>query len=173
MSDDPRDLVAMHRAHWPETFDARLMPFVVALHRARDQHMKRSEAVSARYGLSPAELDVLITLRRSPPPWVLTPSELKRCVFITSGGLAKILQQLAAKGLVARLTDSGDRRVKPVQLTEAGQPIVAAALDEIVARTSAWVGARLSDDEIDQATAILTKLVGTGGGSGDHICLAR
>lgn len=159
MSDDPRDVVAMHRAYWPETFDARVMPFVVALHRVRDRHMKRAEALSARYGLSPAELDVLATLRRSPPPWVLTPSVLQRSMFITSGGLAKILQQLEAKGLVARLTDSTDRRVKPVQLTAAAEPIVAAAIGEMVAMTEAWVRATLSDAEIEQAAAILMKLV--------------
>lgn len=158
MPDDPHDVVAKHRVYWPETFDARVMPFIVALHRARDKHMKSAEALSARYGLSPAELDVLATLRRSPPPWVLTPSVIQRSVFITSGGLAKILKQLEAKGLVDRLTDSADRRVKPVQLTAAAQPIVAAAIGEVVAGTAAWVKGALSDTEIDQAAAILRKL---------------
>ena len=158
MPDDPPDVVALHRAYWPETFDARLLPFVVALHRARDRHMKRSAALSARYGLSPAELDVLATLRRSPPPWVLTPSVLQRSVLITSGGLAKILQQLETKGLVERLTDSADRRVKPVQLTAAALPIVTAAIGEVIASTGGWVRATLSDTEIDQVTAILRKL---------------
>lgn len=158
MPSDPPDVAAMHREHWPETFDATMLPLVVALHRAREKHMKRSESVTARYGLSPSELDVLATLRRSSRPWVLTPSELQRSVLITSGGLAKILQQLEAKGLVSRLVDSSDRRVKPVQLTAAARPLVEAVVAELVASGRAWIGAKLSDDEIGQLTALLARL---------------
>lgn len=158
MSEDRIDGVARHRIYWPETFDERYLPLVFALIRARETHARYTEAVLARYGLSPGELDVLASLRRSPAPWVLTPSELRRSMFITSGGLAKILHQLEARGMVARLTDNADRRVKPVQLTAAAKPIIEAAVADIVASGSARLRAILSDTEIAQATAILAKL---------------
>lgn len=159
MSDDRIDGVAMHRAYWPETFDERYLPFVFNLLRAHEAHIRRTEAVIARYGLSPGELDVLATLRRSPSPWVMTPSELRRSMFITSGGLAKILRQLEARGLVSRRTDSADRRVKPVQLTPAAKPIVEAAVTDIVASGGERLRAILSEAEIAEVTAILAKLV--------------
>lgn len=159
MSDDRINGVAMHRAYWPETFDECYLPFVFNLLRARETHIRRTEAIIAQYGLTSGELDVLATLRRSPPPWVLTPSELRRSMFITSGGLAKILQQLEVRGLVYRRTDNTDRRVKPVQLTPAAKPIVEAAVTDIVMSGGARLRATLSEAEIDQVTAILAKLV--------------
>jgi DNA-binding MarR family transcriptional regulator len=66
--------------------------------------MAQITAACAGHGLSPSELDVLVTLRRSAAPWVLTPSEIQRALLITSGGLTKILQQLEGRGLVTRLT---------------------------------------------------------------------
>ena len=148
----------MHREHWPESWDAQVVPFVFALHRTYDKHMKQTASICARHGLSVSELDVLVALRRSPRPWVLTPSELQQALLITSGGLTKILQQLEGRGLVARLTDSGDRRVKPVQLTAAAQPLIEAALDESRASVRAWLAESLSDAEIEQMTGLLARL---------------
>jgi DNA-binding MarR family transcriptional regulator len=72
--------------------------------------------------------------------------------------LAKILHQLEARGMVARLTDNADRRVKPVQLTAAAKTIIEAAVADIVASGSARLRVILSDPEIAQVTAILAKL---------------
>lgn len=154
-----KDPAAMHRDHWPESWDELVVPFVFGLHRVYAKHMKLIEAIVARHGLSVSELDVLVTLRRSPAPWVLTPSEIQQSLLITSGGLTKILQQLEARGLVVRLTDSGDRRVKPVQLASAAQPLIEAALAESRASVRAWLGERLSDGEIRKLTSLLARLV--------------
>lgn len=158
MPADPKDPAAMHREHWPESWDAQVVPFVFALHRVYERHLKQAESICARHGLSVLELDVLVTLRRSAEPWVLTPSELQRSLLITSGGLTKILQQLEARGLVDRLADSDDRRVKPVQLRAAAQPLIEGALAETRANVRAWLGERLSDGEIEQVTALLARL---------------
>lgn len=158
MPEERIDVVAVHRANWPETFDERYLSLVVALHRAHVSESRRSETLIAGYGLSLGELDVLSTLRRSPPPWVLTPSDLRRSLFITSGGLAKILHQLEDRGLVSRLINSADRRVKPVQLTAAAKPVIEAAIADIISSGRARLQATLSDEEIQQATAILSKL---------------
>jgi DNA-binding MarR family transcriptional regulator len=158
MSTDPKDPVALHREHWPESWDAQVVPFIFVLHRTYERHMARTAAISSSHGLSPSELDVLVTLRRSAAPWVLTPSELQRSLLITSGGLTKVLQQLEWRGLVVRLADSDDRRVKPVQLTAAALPLIEAALAESCSSVRAWLGERLSDAEIEQLTELLGRL---------------
>jgi DNA-binding MarR family transcriptional regulator len=89
---------------------------------------------------------------------VLTPSELRQSVLITSGGLAKVLQQLESRGLVARLADRADRRVKPVQLTAEALPIIEGVVGELLSQARAWLSGRLSDLEIEQAAALLKKL---------------
>ena len=155
---DLKDPMAMQREHWPEIWDAQVMPFVFALHRAHGKHMKRSAAIAAQQGLSLSELDVLVALRRSARPWVLTPSDLQRSLLLSSGGLTKILAQLEARGLIARLTDDGDRRVKPVQLMAAALPLIETVLAESCADERAWLRERLSDAQIEALTALLARL---------------
>lgn len=150
----------MHRQNWPETFDLRLMPFLLALQRANTaEHMDIAWAL-ARYRLSLAEFDVLASLRRAPAPCELTPSELQRAVVITSGGLSKVLQQLESRDLVLRSTTEGDRRVKPVRLTEKGLKLVEQAVVELMAAADAAIRPRLNDQELEQLTLLLEKLAG-------------
>ena len=82
--------------------------------------MAPGREVFARHSLTPAEFDLLATLRRSPPPRELTPSEVQSLLFITSGGLTKVMDKLEARGLVARSRHAADQRVRPVKLTAAG-----------------------------------------------------
>ena len=158
MPTDLKDPLAMQREQWPETWDAVVMPFVFALHRAHGKHMKRTAAIAAHHGLSLSELDVLVAVRRSPRPWVLTPSDLQRSLLLSSGGLTKILAQLEARGLITRLTDDGDRRVKPVQLTDAALPLIETVLAESCVDERAWLRERLSDAQIAEVTALLARL---------------
>jgi DNA-binding MarR family transcriptional regulator len=70
--------------------------------------------------LTVAEYDVLAALRRAGHPFRMKPSQLVRELLLTSGGTAKVLRQLAARGLVERAPDAGDGRVSWVTLTLAG-----------------------------------------------------
>jgi DNA-binding MarR family transcriptional regulator len=74
--------------------------------------------------------DVLGTLRRSGPPFSMTPTELLRSVMLTSGAMTNRIDRLESQGLVEREPDPDDRRSLQVRLTPKGLKVVdqAAAL---------------------------------------------
>lgn len=159
MSDDLTDPVAMHCKYWCASYDGTLMPLMIALHRVYAAKTARSNAIFARHGLCPGEFDVLASLRRSPPPHELTPSDVQRSVIITSGGLTKILRQLEVRGLVTRSTNPADRRIKPIRLSPSALPMLEQTMQELIADSGAWIKELLSDTEINQVTALLNKLL--------------
>ena len=159
MLDDLTDPTAMHGKYWSTTYDGELMRLMVTLHRVYAAKTARSGAIFSRHGLCPAEFDVLASLRRTPPPHELTPSDVQRSVIITSGGLTKILRQLETRGLVTRSTDTSDRRIKPIRLSPAALPIMEQTMQELVADSGEWLHSALSAAEILQITGLLSKLL--------------
>jgi DNA-binding MarR family transcriptional regulator len=71
-------------------------------------------------GLRLWEFKILLTLRRSGPPYATSPSRLADEMGLTRGALSNRLGPLEEAGLVVRTHDSGDRRRVEVRLTEAG-----------------------------------------------------
>lgn len=158
MADTPFNPLDMHRENWPESYDAQMFPLVFALLQAHAAHHSRAVTVIAANGLSLVEFDVLASLRRSPPPHALTPSDLQRAMLITSGGLTKVLQQLEVRGLVSRSTDSADRRIKPVALTDQAMPVLEKVMAESHTVVGGWIRQSLTGAEIRQLTSLLMKL---------------
>jgi DNA-binding MarR family transcriptional regulator len=91
------------------------------------------EAVFERHGLRHGEFDVLATLRRSGPPYTLTPSALSATLMLSRAGMTNRLDRLETAGLVHRRLDPADRRSFLVTLTDDGFTLVDAALTEHVA----------------------------------------
>ena len=98
---------------------------------ARHLDRARRSAFEA-HGLEPWEFDVLSALRRSGPPYRLTPGELLRQTMVTSGTMTNRVDRLAARGLVDRSASSTDRRAVLVGLTDEGRGLVDAALAGLV-----------------------------------------
>jgi len=159
MAERTANPLEMHRQHWPESYDAQMLPLGLALTQAYTAQHSRAARVMAANGLSPAEFDVLASLRRTPPPHALTPSDIQRTVLITSGGLTKVLRQLEARGLVTRSMQDADRRVKPVALTDQAMPVLEKAMSELHMVIGDWLRRSLTDAEIRQLVSLLTKLV--------------
>jgi DNA-binding MarR family transcriptional regulator len=74
-------------------------------------------------GLTYAEFDVLAALGRAGEPYRLTPGELSRSLFLTSGGISNVLQRLTAAGYVERGANPGDGRSRWVRLSEEGREV--------------------------------------------------
>jgi len=68
---------------------------------ARHLDRVRANAFSAHH-LESWEFDVLAALRRSGPPYRLSPGQLLRETMVTSGTMTNRVDRLAARGLVAR-----------------------------------------------------------------------
>lgn len=152
------ELIDQHRQHWAEGIDLEVAAAIMALHRADDALRHCARAVWAAHGLTPAEFDVLATLRRSPPPRQLTPSEIQNAMLITSGGLSKAMAGLEAKGLVARSRSETDQRVRPVKLSAAGKRLVERIMAELTSATAAPVRSLLEPKELQMLTELLARL---------------
>ena len=124
---------------------------------ARHLDRARGQAFSG-HGLEYWEFDVLAALRRSGPPYQLSPGRLLKETLVTSGTMTNRVDRLAARGLVERLPDPADRRGVLVKLTEAGRNAVDAAMADLLAHEQALLGS-LSRTEQTQVARVLRELV--------------
>ena len=133
--------------------------FAVYLNRTRMLGVHEVQEIMRGKGLSLGELDVLASLRRSPPPHRLAPTELQRATLITSGGLTKLLYQLEARSLVERSVCETDKRSKLVHLTHKGKRLTEATMNTVIKHQENSLGAALSESELDQLNALLGKVL--------------
>jgi DNA-binding MarR family transcriptional regulator len=120
------DHVDRLRAQWArELPDLDTAPMAVLGRIYRISNLVRPgiEATFAAFGLDRGEFDVISTLRRSGPPYRLTPTELYTSLMISSGGLTHRLGRLEKAGLVERLPSPSDGRSLIVGLTEKGKAL--------------------------------------------------
>jgi DNA-binding MarR family transcriptional regulator len=75
------------------------------------------------FELTIAEFNTLCALRRSGPPYRLSPKNLSDALLFSSGGLTKLLERLEARGLARREPDPNDGRGVLVCLTSEGKDL--------------------------------------------------
>ena len=114
------------------------------------------EQVFGHYGLNSANFDVLATLRRSGPPYALTPSQLISWTMVTSGTMTNRLDRLEKQGLVERLKSDQDARSVTVHLTKQGFELIEACVTDHVANQQKLTAA-LSAPEQQQLSSLLAK----------------
>jgi DNA-binding MarR family transcriptional regulator len=112
----------------------------------------------ARFGLQAGEFDVLATLRRSGPPFALTPTALYEATMVTSGAMTNRLDRLEKAGFIARIPHPQDRRGLLVQLTESGRDLIDRAVEAHVENEHAILSA-LSPEEREKLAGLLQKLI--------------
>jgi DNA-binding MarR family transcriptional regulator len=76
--------------------------------------------VFAGFDLSPADFQVLVTLRRTGAPYLLGQARLMEALGLTSGTISVRMARLEQRGVVVRAPDPDDRRGFTVRLTERG-----------------------------------------------------
>ncbi|MGO4127876.1 MarR family winged helix-turn-helix transcriptional regulator [Inquilinus sp. YAF38] len=116
------------------------------------------EATFAGFGLDRGEFDVIGTLRRSGPPYRLTPTELYTALMMSSGGLTHRLDRLEKAGLIRREKSPQDGRSVLVVLTEDGAARAEAAFRADMANEAAALQA-LDPQERAALAALLRKLI--------------
>lgn len=118
----------------------------------RSQFAKRFEA----HGLSPAAFNVLMILNhygRDGCPMC----EIGDLLLVSRPNVTGLIDSLARRGLVERVEKEGDRRVKLVRLTRAGEELLDAFLPSHYANIRAML-ASISDKEKATLSKLLTKL---------------
>jgi DNA-binding MarR family transcriptional regulator len=133
MADQVDRLVAAWRRERPD-LEVEPMQVLSRVSRlARHLELARKEAFG-RLGLEQWQFDVLAALRRSGPPYEMTPGELLTETLVSSGAMTHRIDQMEAAGLVARQPDPDDGRVVRVRLTDRGREAVDVALGSLLDR---------------------------------------
>jgi DNA-binding MarR family transcriptional regulator len=92
--------------------------------RLRTHLAREIERTLAAHGLNSASFDVLATLRRSGPPYRLSPGDLIATTMVSSGTMTNRLDQLEKAGLIERSHNPEDRRGVIIALTPKGFALV-------------------------------------------------
>lgn len=130
--DEVDTIVAAWRRERPD-LDVAPMEILSRISRlARHLDRLRGNAFSV-HGLESWEFDVLAALRRSGPPYRLSPGQLLRETLVTSGTMTNRVDRLVERGLASRQDHPDDRRGVLVELTDAGKDVVDAAVAELMA----------------------------------------
>jgi DNA-binding MarR family transcriptional regulator len=123
------------------------------------RHLDRARgAAFAAHGLEVWEFDVLAALRRSGPPYEVSPGQLTAETLVTSGTMTNRIDRLEARSLVRRGPDPADGRGVLVRLTDSGREVVDTALEDLLSRERALLAA-LAPDEAAALAAQLRRLV--------------
>lgn len=112
----------------------------------------------APIGLTFKSFSLIVTLRRSGPPYELNPTALYRELLLSSGAITNRIDRVEGEGLVRRLPDPNDRRGTIVQLTAKGRKLAdRAILVHFEALNETLSG--LNRAERDQLAKLLSKLL--------------
>jgi DNA-binding MarR family transcriptional regulator len=117
------------------------------------------EDTFALFGLARGGFDVLSALRRSGPPYRLSPSDLYRSFLISSGAMTNRIDRLEEAGLVVRTPDPYDRRAILVGLTPRGHQLIDTAVEAHLANYERLL-APLSAEQRRALIALIRELLG-------------
>ncbi len=108
----------------------------------------------AEFGLTEAEYDVIVALRRSGAPYQLKANELASALFLSTGGTSNVVNRLESAGLVRRENHPTDGRSTLVVLTAAGRTLAERAVRASTAAHEA-IFAEVSPTTLRAATSAL------------------
>jgi DNA-binding MarR family transcriptional regulator len=126
-----RDEIDRVREEWKGQcphLDTRGMETIGRILRAEFMLAVRLRQTFAQFDLDASGFDVLATLRRSGPPYRLTPTALYKKLVITSGAMTHRMDALERTGLLERQTAPDDRRSMTAGLTEKGRRLIDKAM---------------------------------------------
>jgi DNA-binding MarR family transcriptional regulator len=156
------DILAQWNRERPD-LDVGPMGLIGRLRRISHHLTREMEKTFARHGLNDATFDVLATLRRSGPPYSLSPGDLLATMMITSGTMTNRVDQLEKVGLVERTQNPEDGRGVIISLTDKGFAVIDAAVTDHVA-TQLRLTSTLSSKDTAALNRLLSKyLVGLTG----------
>jgi DNA-binding MarR family transcriptional regulator len=156
------DILAQWNRERPD-LDVGPMGLIGRLRRISHHLTREMEKTFAQHGLNDATFDVLATLRRSGPPYSLSPGDLLATMMITSGTMTNRVDQLEKVGLVERTQNPEDGRGVIISLTDKGFAVIDAAVTDHVA-TQLRLTSMLSPKDTAALNRLLSKyLVGLTG----------
>ena len=163
---DRIDRIVEQWEHARPDVEPRAMAVIGRIQRAAAALRPRLDETHELSGLQGEAFDVLASLRRSGPPYQLSPTDLYREMMLTSGAMTNRIDRLEAAGLVARRDDPKDRRGTLVRLTAKGKALIDAATTKHVANEQRLLSALTAREQV-QLSDLLRKLLLDLGDTGD------
>jgi len=108
----------------------------------------------APLGLNFESFSLIVTLRRSGPPYELNPTALYRESLISSGAITNRIDRVEALGLVKRLPDPNDRRGTIVRLTRKGRSLADRAIELHFNSLAGYLSNLTADERSNLATQL-------------------
>jgi DNA-binding MarR family transcriptional regulator len=158
MSRDYVDIILEQWSRERPDLDASPMGVIGRISRVSRVLERRIEQVWASYDLSRGGFDVLAALRRSGPPYRLSPTELYNSLLISSGAMTNRVDRLEERKLVSRVPDPTDRRGVLVALTPKGKQLIDKATQAHLENEQGLLK-HLSASERKQLAVLLRKLL--------------
>ena len=115
--------------------------------------------LSADHGLSLNTYEALLLLARAPESRMRR-VDLANGLWLTAGGVTRLLDGLERDGCIAREEDPTDRRVSYAVLTKAGRDRLREASKSHMRQIEELLGAQYDDAELTQLASLLDRLAG-------------
>jgi DNA-binding MarR family transcriptional regulator len=123
------------------------------LRRAKTLMLEAFEAAIAERGFTFTQYIVLAWLREG---IATTAKDICAELSHDSGALARVIDQLAERGLVERSRDAGDRRKVELRLTDSGRQSIEAVIPAVV-NVMNWTISDFTREEATELVRLLTK----------------
>lgn len=144
---------------------------VTRLARVRSHLDAALAEVFAGFDLTPADFQVLVTLRRAGAPFRMGQARLMDSLGLTSGTISVRLARLERRQVIAREPDPADKRSFTVRLTDRGLDLFDRIAPTHLSSEDLLLSA-LAPDERDQLAALLRKLLLSFERTGPHAARA-
>jgi len=128
-----------------------------SLFRAQVSVMRHLHAEFPTNELSLNEYDVLFNLSQH-EGWRLRIRELNKHLLLTQPSVSRLIDRLAARGLVTKSSDPADARGIIVELTQAGFALFRRVAVTHMQSIADHVGKALNDEELGQLSSLTEKL---------------
>jgi DNA-binding MarR family transcriptional regulator len=131
-----------------ELFDDPRFTISGLLFEAHNGLIAKLEPTWKAHGLSGLDLNALLRLSRSPDRR-LRMSDLATQTELSTSGVTRLVDRLAAAGLVERQLDPADRRSAYAALTDAGIRRLEEVLPDYLAALERWLTGQLTPTQLD------------------------
>jgi DNA-binding MarR family transcriptional regulator len=137
--------------------DERISAFGLMVEANRRLNRAIGASLKEQHDLTEVTFEALLRLGRSPEHH-LSMSELADQMVLTSGGVTRLVDRLAADGYMERVPCPTDRRVQWARLTDEGLAKISAALETHLEDLEELFASRLSAAELEVLTAVMDRL---------------
>lgn len=120
---------------------------------------KKRNSILKEYDMTDAQIQILIALGFS-ETGECSLKELERFFLVAQSTMAGIVSRLEVKDLVESFTDTRDRRIKKIRLTQKGKKVIEQT-QEIIGDAENWLTSELTETEKKELIRLLLKVYNT------------